>query len=369
MYLSQLYLKNFRNYTQQHLKFNKNINLLIGDNAQGKTNILEAIYLLGTGTSHRTNVDSELINWEQDGLYIKGELIKQSQDYELDFLLKGKRKTIKVNSNSLKKISDLLGYLNIVIFSPEDLNLVKGSPSYRRKFIDLEISQISSYYKHLLNKYGQVLKQRNNLLKNIRERKSSKEMLEVWDEQLIELGSKVIKKRLESLSKLGILARLMQRKITNGLETLELEYDTKLSIDQNSSEKEIKNIFFETLKEKQDKEIDRGITTIGPHRDDISLIVNTIDIRKFGSQGQQRTTALALKLAELEFMKGEIGEYPILLLDDVFSELDLSRRNYLLETIKNKIQTFITSTDLDELDNLKGDYQILKINNGSVFEV
>ncbi|TDX51765.1 DNA replication/repair protein RecF [Orenia marismortui] len=369
MYLSQLYLKNFRNYNQEHLKFNKNINLIIGSNAQGKTNVLESIYFLGTASSHRTNIDSELVNWKEDGLYLKGELIKNNQEIQLEISLMGRKKEIKVNSNSLQRINDLMGYLNIVIFSPEDLNLVKGSPSLRRKFINIEISQISSYYRHLLGKYGQILKHRNNLLKDIRDKKSPKEMLEVWNQQLIDLGSKIIKKRLESLNKLGILARLMHRKITDGLESLELKYDTELEIDSNSLEEEIKSSFKLKLKEKEDNEIYRGVTTIGPHRDDISLIVNNIDIRKFGSQGQQRTTALALKLAELEFMKGETGEYPILLLDDVFSELDINRRSQLLETIRDKIQTFITSTDLADLDQLKGNHQIFKIKNGSVFEV
>ncbi|OCL28434.1 DNA replication/repair protein RecF [Orenia metallireducens] len=369
MYLSQLYLKNFRNYTEQYLKFNKNINLLIGSNAQGKTNILESIYLIGTGSSHRTNIDAELINWQEEGLYLKCELIKENQDYQLELSLLGRNKEIKINSNRLSRINDLIGYLNIVIFSPEDLNLVKGSPNLRRKFIDLEISQISPYYRHLISKYGKVLKQRNNLLKEIRDNKAPKEMLSVWDQQLIDLGAKIIKKRLESLIKLGILSKLMQRKITNGLEALELKYDTELEIDSNSSEEEIKESFKLKLKEKREREIYQGATTLGPHRDDISLIVNNIDIRKFGSQGQQRTAALALKLAELEFMKGEIGEYPILLLDDVFSELDLSRRSYLLDTIRDKIQTFITSTDLKNLNGLKGNHKIFEIKNGSAIEV
>lgn len=369
MYLSQLYLRNFRNYVKQHLKFNKNLNLIIGSNAQGKTNILEAIYLLGTATSHRTNKDSELVRWDEEGFYLKGELLKNNQDYQLEIKRAGRSKEIKINSNKLKRISDLIGYLNIVIFSPEDLEVVKGSPSLRRKFINLEVSQINSYYKHLLQDYRQVLKQRNNLLKDIRDNNSSKEMLEVWNQQLVNLGAKVIKKRLEALDKLSILAKLMQRKITDGLETLNLKYDTKLKIDQDSSLKEIKDSFYRLLEKEKKQEIYRGITTIGPHRDDISLIVNNIDIRKFGSQGQQRTTALALKLSELEFMKAEVGEYPVLLLDDVFSELDAKRRSQLLEMIRAKVQTFITSTDLTQLNNLKGDYNLFKVENGTVVEV
>jgi DNA replication and repair protein RecF len=369
LYLSQLFLSQFRNYGKEHLEFNQNLNLLVGNNAQGKTNLLEAIYLLGTGNSHRTNINSELVNWEQNGFYLKGELIKESQDYKLEMKLKGRSKEIRVNDNKLEKTADLLGYLNIIIFSPEDLELVKGSPSLRRKFINLELSQIQPYYKHTLKEYDQVVKQRNNLLKKIRDVNAPTTMLEVWDQQLVDLGTKIILKRLEALEKLKVLARLMQRKLTNGQETLQLAYDSKLNLSSTNSKEEIKEKFESYLKRKRKKEIERGVTTIGPHRDDISLLVNDIDIRKYGSQGQQRTTALALKLSELEFMKSEIGEYPVLLLDDVFSELDNKRSSYLLETIKNKIQTFITSTNLKQLNDLKQEHTVYRIKNGSVTEV
>ncbi|WP_027339687.1 DNA replication/repair protein RecF [Halonatronum saccharophilum] len=368
MFLSQLYLKDYRNYKQEHLKFNPNLNLIIGSNAQGKTNILESIYLLGTGGSHRSNIDSELIKWDSKSFYVKGELIKREQSYKLELSLNNKEKLVKVNTNRLKRISDLVGYLNVVIFSPEDLNLVKGSPSLRRKFIDLEISQISSYYKHQLSKYKEVLKHRNNLLKDIREKKGSKEVLEILNTQLTDLGAKIIVKRIDSLNKLSILAKLIQRRITNGVENLELKYDSKLDIDNQSSYEDIKQELIRLLKKKEERDIYRGVTTVGPHRDDISLIVNDIDIRKYGSQGQQRTTALALKLSELEFMKAEIGEYPILLLDDVFSELDYNRRSHLLDVVQDKIQTFITSTDLKGLGKINSNYNLFKIKNGSVMK-
>ncbi|MCK8816611.1 DNA replication/repair protein RecF [Natroniella sulfidigena] len=367
MFLSQLYLRNFRNYNHEHLSFNQDLNLIIGANAQGKTNLLEAIYLLGTGSSHRTNIDSELIKWNEDKFYLKGELIKDNQKYQLEINSKGRSKEIKVNSNKLQRVSDLVGYLNIVIFSPEDLNLVKGSPSRRRKFINLEISQVSSYYKHLLTEYRKVLKQRNNLLKEIRDNNTPQHMLQVWDQQLVDLGSKIIKRRLEALDKLSILSKLMQRKITDGKETLILKYDTKLQLTSDSKE-EIKEKFSQSLKKYRRQEIEHGVTKIGPHRDDISLLVNDINIRKFGSQGQQRTTALAIKLAELEFMKAEIGEYPLLLLDDVFSELDNQRQIQLLQNIQNKIQTFITTTHLDYRQSFDKEYKFFKIKSGSVTE-
>ncbi|MFO7818698.1 MAG: DNA replication/repair protein RecF [Halanaerobacter sp.] len=369
MYLSQLFLNNFRNYSEEYVQFNPNLNLIIGDNAQGKTNLLEAIYLLGTGNSHRTNINSELVNWEQNGFYLKGELIKETQDYKLEIKMKGRSKEIRVNNNQLDKNSDLLGYLNVIIFSPEDLELVKGSPSRRRKFINLELSQIQPYYKHSLKEYDQVVKQRNQLLKKIRDRNAPQNMLDVWDQQLVDLGTKVIVKRLAALEKLKVLARLMQRKLTNGAESLKLSYDSKLNISDNSSAEEIKDKFSSYVKQKRDKEIERGVTTVGPHRDDISLIVNDVDVRKYGSQGQQRTTALALKLSELEFMKSEIGEYPVLLLDDVFSELDDKRSNYLFNTIKNKIQTFITNTNLKRLKDLEQEHSIYRIKAGSVIGV
>ncbi|MGM0471164.1 MAG: DNA replication/repair protein RecF [Bacillota bacterium] len=369
MYLTNLFLKNFRNYTELDLELNRNLNIFIGNNAQGKTNILEAIYLLSTGNSHRTNVTSEMIKWEEDGFYLQSNLAKNDQHFEIKFKFKGRSKEIKINDNQLQKLDDLLGYINAVIFSPEDLKLVKGSPSKRRKFINLEISQINSYYHHNLQEYRQILKQRNNLLKEIRDGQSAVDMLEVWDPQLIELGSKIIAKRLKALEKLGILARLKHRKITDGLENLELTYDSSLKINKESELTEIKSAFRKKLEANQQLEIKRGVTKFGPHRDDILFWVNEVNIRKFGSQGQQRTAALALKLAELEFMKSEIGEYPILLLDDVFSELDNNRQSYLLQIIKNKIQTFITSTRSNNLHKLKATKSLYRVKSGEVMEV
>lgn len=362
-------MKNFRNYHTLELKLNRNLNIFIGNNAQGKTNILEAIYLLSTGDSHRTNVTSEMVNWQQDSFYISSLVNKKEQEFEIELLFKNRKKEVKINDNKLKKLEDLLGYINSIIFSPEDLKLVKGSPSKRRKFINLEISQINSYYYHNLQEYRKIIRQRNNLLKEIREGKSSKDMLVVWNQQLINLGSKIITKRLNALDKLSILARLMHRKITDGLETLDLSYQSSLDLSKDDTTVEkIKSIFTEKLKTNQQKEIQRGVSLFGPHRDDILFKVNDINIRKFGSQGQQRTAALALKLAELEFMKSEIGEYPILLLDDVFSELDSSRQRYLLKVIENKIQTFITSTEINKLHKLEENKNIYQVKGGKVME-
>lgn len=367
MFLKKINLINYRNLKDILLDLNPNLNIFIGHNGQGKTNLLESIYLMGTGSSHRTYVDKEMINWDQDKALIQVLLNKKDHSLKLSMELDGSRKKIEINNNPLEKISDLIGNLNVVLFSPEDLYLVKGGPSHRRNFLNIEVSQVSTYYHYLLNDYHHVLKQRNNYLKEIRDKnKKQYEMLDIWDEKLIELGSKIIMKRIEVVDKLKILARLSQRKITNGSENLSIEYESSIT-DQNIKDNDIKLIFREVLANNRREEIKRGYTLYGPHRDDLLLKLNGIDLRKYGSQGQQRTTALALKLAELEFMKSETGEYPVLLLDDVFSELDEKRRNTLLQLIAEKIQTFITTTDIDVLGKIRQSaYKLYKVENGII---
>ncbi|MFW6281546.1 MAG: DNA replication/repair protein RecF [bacterium] len=367
MYLEKIFLKNYRNIKKNIIKLNPGINILIGDNGQGKTNFLESIYILGTGSSHRTNRDKELINWKKESTLIQVNLVKKDYSIKIS-LIDNTSKKPKINDNPLEKFTELIGNLNVVLFSPEDLKLVKGSPANRRKFLNIEVSQVSSYYHKLLNKYNHVLKQRNNLLKNIRSNTSSNEMLEVWDEQLSELGAKIIKKRLEVIEKLKILARLNQRKITEGTENLSIEYKNSIK-DNIEEENDIKVIFKQNLVNNRNKEIERGYTITGPHRDDLIFKINEKDVRKFGSQGQQRTVALSLKLAELEFMKSEIGEYPILLLDDVFSELDKKRKNTLINVIKNNIQTIITSTDFEEFESFSNSIKYFKVNNGNLKKI
>ncbi|MFW5998418.1 MAG: DNA replication/repair protein RecF [Halanaerobiaceae bacterium] len=368
MYLEKIFLKNYRNIKKNIIKLNPGINILIGDNGQGKTNFLESIYILGTGSSHRTNRDKELINWKKESTLIQVNLVKKDYSIKISLIIDNTSKKPKINDNPLEKFTELIGNLNVVLFSPEDLKLVKGSPANRRKFLNIEVSQVSSYYHKLLNKYNHVLKQRNNLLKNIRSNTSSNEMLEVWDEQLSELGAKIIKKRLEVIEKLKILARLNQRKITEGTENLSIEYKNSIK-DNIEEENDIKVIFKQNLVNNRNKEIERGYTITGPHRDDLIFKINEKDVRKFGSQGQQRTVALSLKLAELEFMKSEIGEYPILLLDDVFSELDKKRKNTLINVIKNNIQTIITSTDFEEFESFSNSIKYFKVNNGNLKKI
>ncbi|MDI3548520.1 MAG: replication and repair protein RecF [Halanaerobiales bacterium] len=367
MYLEKILLKNYRNLKESLLELNSNLNILVGYNGQGKTNFLESIYLLGTGSSHRTGLDRELINWEEEKALIQVLLVRKDQNLKISILLDGSQKKIEINNTPIERVSELIGNLNVVLFSPEDLNLVKGGPANRRRFLDVEVSQVSSYYYYLLHKYNHVLKQRNNLLKDIRDGKGNKELLEIWDEKLVELGSKVILKRMEVVEKLKILARLTQRRITNGVENLVIDYQPGLKgeIDRER----VSLIFKQDLVNNRKIELERGYTLVGPHRDDLVFKINGVDVRKYGSQGQQRTTALALKLAELEFMKSETGEYPILLLDDVFSELDELRRSTLLRLIADKIQTFITATDLNNLKGInEGSFHIFRVEEGEIYK-
>ncbi|MGM0410734.1 MAG: DNA replication/repair protein RecF [Bacillota bacterium] len=365
MYVEKILLKNFRNIKDVHLDLNPNFNFIIGNNGHGKTNFLESIYLLATARSHRTNIDREMVNWEKSEALTQIMLNKRDYKLKISLLLQGSKKTIKINNTPLEKISDLMGNLNVVLFSPEDLKLVKGSPANRREFLNLEVSQVNSYYHHILNEYNHILKQRNNLLKELQIKKDNKKlnMLDIWSEKLVEVGSKIIDKRLGVVDRLKILARLSQRKITNGKENLNISYETSLK--GNIKKEDISVIFKNNLVNNRDKEIKRGYTLFGPHRADLKLKINDMDVRRYGSQGQQRTVALALKLAELEFMKSETGEYPVLLLDDVFSELDKKRRNTLLNTITDKIQTFITTTDLRDIKKFSPEKeQVFIVKNG-----
>lgn len=366
MKVETLSIKNYRNYKNLDIKFHPFLNILVGDNAQGKTNILESIYYAGIGKSHRTNKDSELIKWQANSFYV--DLNYNSRNYnsniEIYYDIENKKK-IKINGVQKKKISELIGNLNVVIFSPEDLVLVKGSPAIRRKFIDIEISQVSPNYYRYLQQYNKIVMQRNNLLKEINN-KISNEELDIWDQQLVEVGTKIILKRMEVLKKLIPLARLMHRKITDGIEELEIKYVSTFLINAQNEE-EVKKGFINKLAENRNIEKYKKMTITGPHRDDLEFFVNEINMKNFGSQGQQRTTALAMKLAELEYMKSETGEYPVLLLDDVMSELDKRRRFFLLKTIQNKIQTIITTTNLYYFEqSIIDKSKIFNIENGYI---
>jgi len=364
-------LSNFRNYKNLQVDFHPAYNILIGENAQGKTNLLEAILYTVTGKSHRTNNDLDLITKGEKLFYINlsGERYAGSVKIEISARADGK-KLLKVNNQTQKKLSELLGTINAVLFSPEDMLLVKGGPSIRRRFLDIEISQTSPFYCHNLANYNRVVSQRNNLLKAVRDQKESPELLDVWDMQLVEFGSHIIKKRAEVIQKIEPLARSIHRKITAGREELNLSYIPSVDVNKGTEGTSMEDYFLQRLKETRSMEIIKGITLLGPHRDDIDIKVGDTDIRVFGSQGQQRTSAISMKLSEIEFMKKETGEYPILLLDDVMSELDAGRRKFLLGAVKGKVQIFMTTTEIEEVyQPIENNSRIFEVKNGKIFLV
>ena len=359
MIIKSIELSNFRNYENLHINFDHGTNILYGDNAQGKTNILEAAYLSGTTKSHKGSKDKEMIRFEGDESHIRTIVSKNNKDYQIDMhLRKVGSKGVAINKIPIKRASELFGILNIVFFSPEDLNIIKNGPAERRRFIDTELCQLDKLYLSDLSKYNKTLIQRNKLLKDINYKPELRETLPIWDMQLIEYGRNIIKKRKEFIEELNNIIGEIHHKISGGKEQLILKYEP--SID---------DIFFEDeiLKVRQ-KDLKLCQTTVGPHRDDMLFSVNGIDIRKYGSQGQQRTSALSLKLSEIDLVRKSINNTPVLLLDDVLSELDSNRQNYLLNSISD-IQTIITCTGLEEF--VKNRFQINKIFqviNGEVFE-
>ncbi|MFV9510295.1 DNA replication/repair protein RecF [Tepidibacillus sp. LV47] len=351
MFLTHLQLKNYRNYHELDLDFDQRINIFQGNNAQGKTNIIEAIYLLAFAKSHRTSKERELVQWGQSFSVIKGNVKRSLGDVNLEIQITTKGKKAKINALEQKKLSDYVGAFNVILFAPEDLTLVKGSPQYRRKFLDMEIGQIHPSYLYHLSQYLKVIQQRNNLLKDFtKDKKNKLEMLEIWNIQMVEHGTKVIAKRLEFLKKLEKRAQEVHDGITEGTESLTIQYKSSIPIEEIKTDSDIRRKFEDQIKKNIKHELDRGTSLIGPHRDDLDFYINQIDVRSYGSQGQQRTTALSLKLAEIELIHEEVGEYPILLLDDVLSELDKKRQTHLIKTIENKVQTMITTTTTEGID-------------------
>ena len=341
MIVESIELQNYRNYEKLHMDFSDGTNLLYGDNAQGKTNLLEAIYVCSTTKSHRGSKDKEIIRFQQEESHIKLLVKKRDVPYRIDMhLKKNKTKGVAINGIPIRKASELFGIVNVVFFSPEDLNIIKNGPSERRRFLDLELCQLNKLYVHALIQYNRVITQRNKLLKDLVFHPEYEETLDIWDEQMIQYGSQVIQFRQEFIEQLNNIILSIHKQLSGEEETLELFYEANTSIDQ------LKN----SLAKSRESDLRQKTTGVGPHRDDISFMGNGIDIRKFGSQGQQRTAALSLKLAEIELVKHLVNDYPILLLDDVLSELDGNRQKHLLSGI-NHIQTMITCTGLEDFLN------------------
>ena len=353
MYINKIKLHNCRNYEEQEIELNKNINVIYGNNAQGKTNILEAIFLSSFGKSFRTSKEKEMIRFGQENLIVETEYKKSDRDGKIKIEIANK-KQIAVNGIKIKKLSEILGNINIVIFTPEDINILKDGPANRRRFLDMMIGQLRPNYVHNLNLYLQTLEQRNNYLKHIKEQNKSEEMLEIWDEKLAEYGEKVYKYRVDFVDKIIQKINIIHKKITDQNEELIIEYTSNCGNRED---------YLKLLKERRKLDIIKGFTTKGVHRDDFVIYINGKEVNIYGSQGQNRTVILSLKLAELNVVYDEIGEYPILLLDDFMSELDEKRRKNFLENIENT-QVIITGTDKIELQNL--DYNLYHIDKGNI---
>ncbi|MDE7328591.1 MAG: DNA replication/repair protein RecF [Clostridia bacterium] len=344
MYIESVTLKNFRNYEDRTVFFKEGLNVIIGENACGKTNLLESLYCSGIGKSPRTNKYREMIKWGSEYAYIKVTLKKRNSTHTVEFSIDSQdKKRIAIDGIPLVKLSEILGMLNIVFFSPDEMKLIKESPQERRRFADISLSQQNKKYFYSLSKYNNILAQRNKLIKESRDMKSLPQMLYGWDAQFADYGSYIVQKRYEFVEKLQTFAQKIHNEITDGKEVLALEYES--NVDYGKIE-DMRESFFNKLRANIEKDTNLMYTSFGSHRDDIAIKINGIDVRKYGSQGQQRTVALSLKLAEIYLFESEIGEKPVLLLDDVLSELDLSRRQKLME-LSGGLQTVITCTDFD----------------------
>ena len=349
MFIESIELKNYRNYGELHMDFDPGTNVLYGDNAQGKTNILEAVYVCATTKSHRGSKDREIIEFGEDESHIKMQLRKDDVPYRIDMhLKKNKTKGVAVNGIPIRRASELFGIVNVVFFSPEDLNLIKNGPADRRRFIDLELCQLNRLYVHSLVQYNRVVIQRNKLLKELFFHPEYEEMLDIWDMQLVKYGKKLIESRERFVEELGVIVAEIHRNLTGGREELMVRYEKNVSADE----------FERKLQTSRKRDLKVKMSMTGPHRDDLLFEVKGVDIRRFGSQGQQRTAALSLKLAEIELVKRAIKDTPVLLLDDVLSELDSSRQQYLLDSIHD-IQTLITCTGID--DFIENKFQLNKV--------
>ncbi len=349
MIIKSVELKDFRNYKNMEIQFDPATNIIFGDNAQGKTNILEACYLSGISKSHKGSHDKDMIRFGEKEAHIRTVIEKKGREYQIDLhLRRNKSKGIAINQVPIKKASELFGYLNIIFFSPEDLNIIKNGPGERRRFIDVELCQLDKIYLSNLSNYNKILNNRNKLLKDIYYNPSLRSTLDVWDEQLVSYGKKIIKRRREFINEISGIVHDMHYKISGEKEDLRISYEPDVE----------DFLFVDELFRVKEKDLKFGTTSVGPHRDDLKFTISDVDIRKFGSQGQQRTCALSLKLSEIKIVEDTISDKPVLLLDDVLSELDSTRQNYLLNSLYDT-QTIITCTGLD--DFVKNRFEINKV--------
>lgn len=362
MYIKKLQLVNFRNYKELYIELNSGVNIFIGDNAQGKTNILESIHYCSLAKSHRTNKDKELINWNAEDAYIRAYVSKERLDKNIEIkVFKDGKKGIKINSIKINKLQELIGIFNVVLFSPEDLKIVKESPSYRRRFLDMELCKLNAKYYYSLVQYNKVLNERNTLLKKWNENIES--IIDIYDIQLSKFGSYVISERVKYLELLNQKGESIHKQITSGSEEIKFTYVSSLKTFENI-EQELLNLLKKSLK----GDMEKRTTSHGPHRDDFSININNIDTRNFGSQGQQRTSVLTIKFSSLEIIKEKTGEYPVLLLDDVLSELDFNRQKFVLNSINN-VQTIITCTGIENIRSyLNENAKIFTVEHGNIIK-
>ena len=359
MFIKKLQMLNYRNYEALNIDLGPNVNVFMGDNAQGKTNILEGIYYCAFAKSHRTSRDKELINWKSENAFLSVTVGRERLDKRIDIsILKDGEKAIRINKIKINKIGELFGNFNVVMFSPEDLKIIKDSPGVRRKFIDMELCQLDSKYYYNLVQYNKVLNERNTVLKN---RSINKDILDIYDMQLVEFGYNIVMKRINYINKLNQYSKQIHNDITSGKENIEFKYVSTIRNLEN-----IKESFYSQLEKNRSKDIDKGLTSVGPHRDDFMVFINEIDTKSYGSQGQQRTAVLTIKFSSLKIIKELTGEYPVLLLDDVLSELDFSRKRYILSTI-GEIQTIITCTGIEDLyEYLDDKSKVFKVKDGAI---
>lgn len=369
MVVKNIKLKNFRNHIDTKISFSDNFNIIYGDNGQGKTNILEAIYLCASARSHRTSKDVELINFNSESFNVTINVKNSGLDKEINInYLKEQKKQIKINEIPIQKIGVLMGNLYAVLFSPEDLFIVKQGPSERRRFVDMTLSQIRPSYFYDLQQLSKILKQRNMLLKSLNGSRSLIDTIDVWNLKLAEVAASIIIARRKFSEHLSELAQKQHRFLTTEKEIVLFEYHCSFSIDRNYEKHEIVKDYIKLLEKNLSKDIILGYTSIGPHRDDFDISINDKSLKLYGSQGQQRSAVLSLKIAEIELFNIETGEMPVLLLDDVMSELDENRQKYLMDSIKN-VQTFITCTNDNFFRNsLRDNCMYFKVENGKVLD-
>jgi recF protein len=364
MYLKQIELKNFRNYEEETVQFHNKVNIITGNNAQGKTNLLESLYIMSLGKSFRTNKDSEMIGFNKEFCRAKSVSFKDERELEIEITIGKEGKTTKINGLKTAKNIDLLENVYMVVFSPEDLKIVKDEPEKRRKFIDRELCQLKPVYYRNLGRYKKILQQRNTLLK---QSEISEDVIAVWDEGMAEYGAKLIQERSRFVKKLNEISRTISSQITNGKEVMEISYESDVEL--KGSYEEQKEYLIKVLNKNLKNDMFRRSTTSGPHKDDLKICVEGVDIRHFGSQGQQRTAALSLKLAEIKLIKEETEVSPILLLDDVLSELDAERQNFLIHSL-GEVQLFITTAELnDEVKKRLPEGETFLVEKGKIYKM